>query len=159
MDRFRKLEAYQHLVPLLLRIGVGLTFLFAGLGKVLGGVGGVAGFFGSLGIPLPGLMAPLISYLELLGGLALLLGVLTRPISLLLMCNMLVAMLLVTVPAWFGAERGLIAGFSQTRVEVLLFLASACLAITGAGVYSLDAALFGDTGPGAHEEPVVSPAR
>ena len=159
MNRFRKLEAYQHVVPLLLRIGVGLTFLFAGLGKVLGGVGGVAGFFGSLGIPLPGLMAPVISYLELLGGLALLLGVLTRPISLLLMCDMLVAMLLVTLPAWFGAERGMIAGFSETRVEVLLFLACACLAITGAGVSSLDAVLFGDKDPGYHEEPAVRPTR
>ncbi len=78
---FRKLDAYQSLVPLLLRIGVGLTFFLSGLGKVLGGVGGVAGFFGNIGVPLPGLMAPFISYLELFGGLAILLGLFTRPLG------------------------------------------------------------------------------
>ncbi len=156
---YRRLEAYQSLVPLLLRVGVGLTFFFAGLGKVLGGVGGVAGFFGSLGVPLPGLMGPFISYLELLGGLAILLGLFTRPISILFICNMLVAMILVTIPGWLGFERGMVAGFSQTRVELLLLLASACLVITGAGPLSLDATLFGDKGVPEREEVQVSPAR
>ncbi len=70
---FDRLDAYRSYVPLLLRLGVGLTFFFAGLGKVMGGTAGVAGFFGSLGIPAPALMGPFIAYLELLGGLALIL--------------------------------------------------------------------------------------
>lgn len=149
---FRRMAAYQSLVPLLLRIGVGLTFFFAGLGKVVGGVDGVAGFFGSLGIPLPGLMAPFISYLELLGGLAILLGLFTRPISLLLIGDMLVALALVSIPGWLGSERGLVGGFAETRIEFMLLLASACLAITGAGLFSLDAILFGDGGAAAGED-------
>lgn len=158
---FRKLDAYQGLVPLLLRIGVGLTFVFAGLGKVLGGVGGVAGFFGSLGVPLPGLMAPFISYLELLGGLAILLGLFTRPLGLLMVGNMLVAMVLVSIPGWLGFERGLVAGFAETRVEFMLLLASACLIFTGAGPFSLDALLFGDRGTPApaRNDARVRPAR
>jgi len=139
----QRLSTYHPLVPLLLRLGVGLTFFFAGLGKVIGGVDGVAGFFGSLGIPLPGLMAPFITYLELLGGLALILGVLTRWFGLLFIGDMLVAILLAKVPAAGQAEH-LAAAFGEIRVELLLLVASACLAIIGAGRLSVDAALLGD---------------
>ncbi len=95
---------------------------------------------------MPGLMAPFISYLELIGGLAILLGIFTRPLGLLFIGNMLVAMVLVTIPGWLGFERGLVAGFAQTRVEFLLLLASACLMLIGAGPFSLDALLFRDRG-------------
>src|SRR3712207_6289910 len=134
MAMLRRLEAYESTVPLLLRIGVGLTFFFAGLGKVMGGTDGFGGFLGRLGVPLPGVMGFFVSYLELLGGLAILLGLLTRPISILLICDMLVAMALVTIPGWLSFERGLVAGFAQTRVELMLLLASASLAILGGGV-------------------------
>lgn len=139
----RRLAGYESWAPLLLRIGIGLTFFLAGLGKVLGGTDRVAGFFGSLGIPLPGLMGPLIAYLELIGGLALMLGLLTRVLSLLFVANMLVAMLLVTLPAMFGAEN-VVQGFNDTRTEVLLLLGSAALALLGAGPISVDRALLGD---------------
>lgn len=146
----RRLGSYDHLAPLLLRLGVGLTFFFAGLGKVLGGTAGVAGFFGSLGIPLPELMGPFIAYLELIGGLALIVGAFTRVFSLLFIGNMLVAMMLVSVPkALEGAT--IAAGFSDTRIEFLLLLASAALALLGAGIFSVDAALFRDR-PGRRAE-------
>src|SRR5687768_12613996 len=106
---YRRYTQYDDLVPLLLRIGVGLTFFFAGLGKVMGGVGGFAGFLGSLGVPLAGVMGPFVAYLELLGGLAILLGLVTRPVAALLIADMLVAMLLVTIPGWLGAENGAVA--------------------------------------------------
>lgn len=139
----RRLAGYESFAPLLLRIGIGLTFFLAGLGKVLGGTDRVAGFFGSLGVPLPGLMGPFIAYLELIGGLALILGLLTRVFSLLFVANMLVAILLVTGPAMFGAEN-IVAGFNDTRTEVLLLLGSAALALLGAGPLSVDSALLGD---------------
>ncbi len=137
------LAAYHQLVPVVLRVGIGLTFFFAGLGKVVGGVDNVARFFASLGIPLPGLMGPLIAYVELLGGLALLVGVLTRLFSLLFLCNMAVALLLAGVPRALEAEN-IAAGFSALRVEVLLLLGSAALALLGAGRLSIDAAVFKD---------------
>lgn len=151
----RRLAGYESLAPLLLRIGIGLTFFLAGLGKVLGGIDRVAGFFGSLGIPLPGLMGPLIAYLELLGGLALMLGLLTRVFSLLFVATMLVAMLLVTLPAMFGAEN-VVLGFNDTRTEVLLLLGSAALALLGAGPISVDSALLGDR---AEVQPMVERSR
>lgn len=150
----RRLESYQSLVPLLLRLGVGLTFFFAGLSKVMGGTAGVAGFFGKLGIPLPGVMGPFISYLELLGGLALILGLLTRVFGLLFICDMLVAILVAKLPA-MGAK-GIADGWTQIRTELLLLVGSASLAILGAGLFSVDAALLGEK-PAEVEEPV--PAR
>jgi putative oxidoreductase len=159
LDVYRKYSEYENLVPLLLRIGVGLTFLFAGVSKVLGGVGGFSGFLASLGVPLAGVMGPFVAYLELLGGLAILLGLATRLVAALLIANMFVAMALVTIPGWMGAERGLAAGFAQTRVEVMLALACAALIITGAGLFSLDARIFGPREAVRREEIRVSPAR
>lgn len=131
----RRFEAYDHLVPLLLRLGVGLTFFFAGLSKVMGGTAGVAGFFGKLGIPLPGLMGPFISYLELLGGLALILGLFTPIFSLLFIGDMLVAILVAKLPG-VGKD-----GFTAVRTEFLLLIGSLSLVILGSGLYSLDALL------------------
>ena len=134
-------DTTQNLVPLLLRIGVGLTFFFAGLGKVMGGTAGVAGFFGSLGVPMPQIMAPFISYLELLGGLAILLGLFTRPVALLLAANMVVAMLLVAIPGAMEAPN-IAQGWTNLRVELLLLLSCLTLALGGAGLYSVDAMLL-----------------
>lgn len=139
---FGRYEAYERWVPLLLRLGVGLTFFFSGLGKVMGGMAGVTGFFGSLGIPLPGLMAPFVSYLELIGGLLLILGLFTRPVSLLLIGVMLVAMLTVNIGGVM--EEGLPRGFNSIRTELLLLLGGASLVILGGGLLSLDEAFFGD---------------
>ena len=138
-----RLSSYRYLVPLLLRLGVGLIFFFAGLGKLMGGIDGVAGFFGSIGIPLPGLMAPFITLLELLGGLALILGVLTRIFGILFIGDMIVAIIAAKWPAAVQAG-GLVAGFSEIRLELLLIMASASLAILGAGALSIDAAWLGD---------------
>jgi putative oxidoreductase len=138
-DGFRqRLTTYHDIAPLLLRLGIGLTFFFSGLGKVLGGVDGVAGFFGSLGIPFPALMAPVIAYLELFGGLALILGVFTRIFSILFICTMIVALALASIPGALAAM-SLPEGFTKMRVEVLLLLGSAALALLGAGAYSIDA--------------------
>jgi hypothetical protein len=52
-------------------------------------------------------------------------------------------MALATLPRAFQAEN-IAAGFSATRVEFLLLLGSAALALLGPGLFSLDAAFFGD---------------
>ena len=135
----RQRAKYEFVTPLLLLLGIGLTFFFAGLGKVLGGTDRVAGFFSSLGIPLPELMAPFIAYLELIGGLALIVGLLTHVFSLFLAGDMLVA-LLVGGPKVLQAPN-LAVGFSDARVEWLLLLGALALALLGAGLLSADAAL------------------
>jgi len=62
-----------------LRIVVGLVFLMHGAQKLfIFGLGGTADIMGKLGLPLPGLCAVIVIAVELLGGLAILLGLFTR---------------------------------------------------------------------------------
>ena len=117
----------------IIRVIVGIAFFVHGWQKVfIFGFGGVGGFFGSLGIPAAGFFAIVISLLELLGGLALILGIGTRIVSLLLAINMLVALLVVHLPNGFFA--------SENGYELVLILGAASLAfaITGASSISLD---------------------
>ena len=80
--------------PLLLAIRAywGWQFMQTGWGKVHN-LGHVVQFFTSLGIPLPGANAFFVSWLELLGGLLLIVGLLSRPVALLLAIDMVVAFL------------------------------------------------------------------
>src|ERR1700744_6021287 len=77
---------------LLVRLYWGWQFMQTGWGK-LQHLGRVTDFFRSLGIPLPGLSAPFISGLELVGGLLLLLGLGSRAVGLVVPGNMFVAYL------------------------------------------------------------------
>ncbi|HMA34443.1 MAG TPA: DoxX family membrane protein [Chloroflexia bacterium] len=100
-------------------------FVAYGYDKLLGGnkvFGMDADFFRALNIPLPELTQVLIGSLELLGGLALLLGLLTRVFAFFLTGNMLVAMLT----------------FGNIPAELPLFLSCALLVLLGGGILSLD---------------------
>jgi len=119
----------------LLRIVVGLTFFMHGLQKFQNGIDGVGGFFGSLGIPAPGFFALVVSLLEVVGGLALIAGLLTRFFGVLLAVDVVVALLLVHRPNGFFAGDG--------GIELVLLLAASglALALTGPGALALDDAL------------------
>src|SRR5215213_7642938 len=101
----------------LLRVVVGIVFVMHGQQKLFEmGVGGVGGFFASLGVPAPQLAAVVVSLLETVGGVALILGVLTRLFGLLLMGDMLVAMLLVHRPnGFFAGNSGSGPGTDRSR--------------------------------------------
>lgn len=121
---------------LILRVVLGIVFAVHGGQKLfLMGFEGVAGFFGMLGIPMPFIAAIFVTLLELVGGIALILGIGTRYVSALLVVNMLVAMLLVHLPNGFFV--------SDNGYELVLTLAAGALyfAMTGAGALSLDARL------------------
>ena len=62
---------------LLGRILLAAFFILAGFGK-LTAIGGTAGWFGSIGLPLPTVTAVVVGLVELLGGLAILVGFQTR---------------------------------------------------------------------------------
>lgn len=80
--------------PLLLAIRLvwGWQFILTGWGK-LQHLHRVAGYFATLGIPLPGIAAPASSFLEFAGGILLIAGLLTRLTGLLLAADMCVAYL------------------------------------------------------------------
>lgn len=64
-------------VILIGRILLSIIFILSGFSK-LTALGGTAGYFGSMGIPAPMVVAVLVGLLELLGGLAVLIGFRTR---------------------------------------------------------------------------------
>lgn len=120
----------QDLAILLLRIGVGVIFIYAGWGKITG-IEGTQGFFGGIGIPLPGIMAWVVALVELIGGILVLLGGWTRVVHLLLAFIMLVAILTTKLDGGFGGA----------RLDFMLLLANLALFWLGTGRYSVDEAL------------------
>lgn len=70
-------------VVLVGRILLSIIFILAGFAK-FGGLGGTAGYFGSMGLPMPMVTAVVVALVELVGGLAILVGLFTRPASYLL---------------------------------------------------------------------------
>lgn len=120
---------------LVLRLVLAAVFITHGYAKLFGmGVSGVTGFFTSIGVPLPGVAAPIIAVLEFIGGIALLLGAFTRVAAFLLACDMLGAIILVHAAHGYGAPKG---------VESVLgnFGMAVAIALLGAGAYSIDALL------------------
>lgn len=65
------------LLNLAARLLMAQIFIIAGFGK-LTGYSGTVGYFSSIGLPMPSLLAPLVILVELGGGLALLFGFKTR---------------------------------------------------------------------------------
>lgn len=122
---------------LLLRLVFGALFTAHGAQKIFEWtIAGTQQAFGQMGIPLADLTAPVVAVLEFGGGIALVLGLLTRPIALLLAVDMLGALALVHLSAGlFVADGG---------YELVLALAggSAALALVGPGRLSLDHLLF-----------------
>lgn len=103
-------------------------------------IAGTQAAFAQMGVPAANVAAPVIATLELVGGIALIVGVLTRVFAALLAVNMLGALFLVHAPAGIFAATG---GY-----ELVLILAAAALALAfvGAGKVSVDRALFGRSG-------------
>ena len=125
-------EAMIDIGILLLRIVVGITFLVAGYLKLTGGPAGFGGFLGSLGVPLPGLFAWIVTLVELLGGLALILGIGTRIAAPLLVIDMFFAIVLVK------GTNGFQNGDGGYQFELLLLAACLLFALAGAGKLSGD---------------------
>jgi putative oxidoreductase len=117
-----------------LRVAVAAVFIDHGRQKLfVYGFAGVTGAFTHMGVPFPGVMGPAIGLLEFFGGIALLIGLLTRVVALGFVCDMLGAILLVQLKR----------GFSGFELEFLLLGSSLALLLAGAGRFSVDALIAG----------------
>ncbi len=121
-----------------LRIVVGFLFASHGWQKYNEfTIAGTQGAFAQMGVPAADVVAPIIATLELVGGIALILGLATRPFAALLTLNMLGAIVLVHASAGVFVEAG---GY---ELVLLLGAAALALALVGPGKFSLDNVLFG----------------
>jgi putative oxidoreductase len=100
-------------------------------------IAGTQASFAKMGVPAAEVTAPVVASLELAGGIALILGVLTRVVGALLALDMLGALFLV------HAQAGVFAAAGGYELVLLLAAAALALALTGAGRISVDRALFG----------------
>lgn len=121
-----------------LRVVVGFLFAAHGWQKYNEWtIAGTTAAFGDMGIPMAEIAAPFIATLELVGGIALILGLLTRPVAVLLTLDMLGALVLVHLSA------GIFVSNNGYELVLLLGAAALALALVGPGRASADYALFG----------------
>jgi len=109
-------------------------------------VTGLAFFYTNVGIPFAGLFAYLVSYGELLGGLALMLGFLTHWVA---KINILIMLGAIGFVHW-GTEGGWFNGYGADggyEYQLLLLASSIFFMVTGSGKYSLDARCNKDACP------------
>jgi putative oxidoreductase len=121
---YEKLAQYG---PLPLRILAGIAFIIHGLPK-LSNIAGTEHFFSSM-IGLPAAMALPIGLLEVIGGIALLIGVLTRVASIFFIIEMIGS----TITA--KLSKGFVGGY---ELDLLLMAISISLLLTGPGRISIE---------------------
>ena len=118
---------------LVLRIALGVTMIAHGYQKVFTfGFAGVTSGFVQMGVPMATVTAPLIALLELFGGVAVLIGLLTRLAALGFVFDMLGAAAFVHFKNGFFLPTGFEFVFVLLLIAVTLMLA-------GAGRFSVDA--------------------
>lgn len=128
------MDKMKDLALLVGRVLLALMFVIAGWGKI-GGYAGTQGYMEAMGVP--GFILPLVILLELGGGLAIMLGLFTRSLSVLMAgFTLMAAFIFHYQPA------------DQMQMQMLMFMKNVsvaggflALAAAGAGAFSLDARL------------------
>lgn len=128
------------LAALVLRVPVGLILAAHGAQKLFGwfggnGLAGTAQWLSSMGMEPGLLMAVLAGSAEFFGGLALVLGLLTRPAALFAAFTMLMAIFSVHI------GNGLFAADGGYEYALVLMVALLALVVQGGGYFSIDKTL------------------
>lgn len=136
----------------LIRIAVGVIFTSEGIQKFLYPDSLGAGRFAKIGIPAAEVLGPFVGVVEMICGLLILLGLLTRLAALPLIIDMLVAIASTKVPILLGrgyflfaqpsvAKTGFWSMLHEARTDLAMLLGATFLVLVGAGAWSLDAVL------------------
>jgi putative oxidoreductase len=124
------------LALLVTRVALGVILLAHGWQKLdTYTLAGTAASFGDMGIPLPTLAAYFVTAVELIGGAALIVGVLAPLAGVLNMISLLGALVLVHVENGVFVENG---GY---ELVLALFVGLTVVALLGAGRFSIDGLL------------------
>jgi putative oxidoreductase len=146
MKNFKK---YYELAPLFIRIAVGLGFIVHGWAKISRGTAGFEKLLTLVRVPFPHLNAEIVPYIELLGGIGVLVGFYVRIVSIPLIMTMLVAMFTIHMKFGFSSvntiglsENGPMFGPPGYEINLIYIGALVSLLLTGAGEYSIDKILL-----------------
>jgi len=131
----QSLEKFRPLALLLLRLALGIIFIFHGYPKLFTHTRETMQMFEHMGFP--GYFAYLAGSIEFFGGSVLIFGLFTRIAGLLLAGEMAVALWRVHLP------QGPITMVKNYEFPLLLATAAFTLAAVGAGLISLDHVIFG----------------
>src|SRR4051812_25081863 len=125
---------------ILIRLAVGCVFLSEGIQKFLfpGEIG--AGRFAKIGLPAPEFLGPFVGTFEIICGILVLIGLLTRIAAIPLIIIMLVAISSTKIPILL--DKGFWSMAHEARTDFAMLLSSIFLLIQGAGRYSLDTRFF-----------------
>ena len=152
---------------LVLRLMAGGVFLSEGILKFVYLNQGV-GRFTKLGMPFPAITADFVACLEIVGGLLLLTGLLTRLISVPFIIEMIVAILSTKIALYLGTSPlplppalpkvGIWAVLHESRSDYAQILTTIFLLVNGPGKWSLDALLHNKKVSEPSPVPAGSPA-
>jgi putative oxidoreductase len=120
---------------LILRVALGVTLLFHGISKLIGGIGFVADMLAQAGAP--AFLGNLVYVGEVVAPLLMLAGVFTRPAALIVAINMIVAVLLVHTSQFFTINE---TGGWALELQGMFFFGAVTVALLGAGRFSLGGA-------------------
>jgi putative oxidoreductase len=151
---------------IVLRLMAGTVFLWEGVLKFVYANQGL-GRFTKLGFPFPQATANFDGVFEIVGGILLITGLLTRFIAIPFIIEMLVAMLSTKIPMYLGTsplplppvppQIGFWAVLHEIRSEYAQLMTAAFLLIAGPGRWSIDALLARDTKEGRQPVPEAIP--
>ena len=134
----------------LIRLVVGGVFLNEGILKFLDPAANAAGRFATIGIPYPEFFGPFVATVEVLGGLLVILGLLTRLSALVLFINISLAIFTTKIPVLLGhgflgfslmklKSYGLLSMVHEARTDLSMWFGLLFLLAAGPGRWSLDA--------------------
>lgn len=121
---------------LLVRLAIGGVFLSEGIQKFLFPAALGVGRFAKIGIPMPAISAPFVGVVEILCGLLLLLGLVTRLAAVPLIIDMLVAIATTKIPIFIKSGFWMMA--HEARTDYSMILGASFLLIVGGGSLSFD---------------------
>ncbi|WP_424237012.1 DoxX family protein [Bhargavaea ginsengi] len=120
------------IAKVILRGILGFAFFIHGLDKFQGGIANTAGYFDNLGIP--GFMAYAVASIELIGGLAMILGIGTKIVGILFAIIMIGAIFTAKLSLGFLGN-GQMAGY---ELDLILLAASLYFVLADRSVLSVD---------------------
>ncbi|MBS1795332.1 MAG: DoxX family protein [Acidobacteria bacterium] len=124
---------------ILIRLLTGAVFLSEGIQKFINPAEVGAGRFAKIGLPNPEFLAPFVGTFEIVCGLLVVLGLVTRFAVIPLLAIISVAIISTKTPIL--TDKGFWATAHEARTDYAMLLGSVFLLIAGAGRWSLDARL------------------